>query len=393
MSLANTNLFKPIKVGSVTIPNRLVYAPTTRFRNSDDFVATDSMLKYYGERALNKGLLIVEATCPAPSFGLYPNCPMIYTKEQVKAWKILVEKVHKNGGFISVQLWHLGRTSSPEFLKKFGLPFVGASPIYADDASKKAAIACGNPLREMTVDEIHAATKEWAAAAKRAINEAKFDFVEIHGAHMYLLDQFLNECSNHRTDQYGGSIENRARFMLEVVDALIEAVGAEHVGIRLSPYAEVQGGEGIKSKINPIVTWGYVLSELERRAKQGKRIAYVSYVEARVSGVQENPNPPDVNGLWINEVWKGIIIRAGALVHEEGYKTLKHYVDGDNRTMIAAGRYYTSNPDLAKRLKNGYPLTKYDRSTFYSHTNDGYLTFGDYGETAKEDKSVPKALA
>lgn len=393
MSLAKTNLFKPIKVGSITIPNRLVYAPTTRFRNSDDFVATDSMLKYYGERALNKGLIIMEATCPAPSFGLYPNCPMIYTKQQVKAWKILVDKVHKNGGFISLQLWHLGRTAPPQLLKKFGLPYVSASPIYIDDAAKKGAKECGNPLREMTVDEIHAATKEWAAAAKRAINEAKFDFVEIHGANMYLLDQFLNECSNHRTDQYGGSIENRARFMLEVVDALTEAVGAEHVGLRISPYGEIQGAVGLKAKINPIVTWGYVLSELERRAKEGKRIAYVSYMEERAFGEQETPEPREVNALWLNEIWKGVLIRAGALIHEKGFKSLKNYVDGDDRTMIGSGRYYTSNPDLTIRLKNGYPLTKYDRSTFYSHSNQGYITFGKYGEKATEDKSNPKPLA
>ncbi|VEU24229.1 DEKNAAC105481 [Brettanomyces naardenensis] len=397
MSLANTNLFKPIKVGPVTLRNRLVYPPTTLFRNTDDFVPTDSLLAFYSARAEdNGGLLITEATAAAPGFGLIPNSPLIYDDRQVKAWKQIVKAVHDKGSFISAQIWHLGRTASPKVLKGHNLPFVGPSAVYVSEESKKEAEEVGNPLRALTIDEIHSIVKEYAAAAKRAINEAKFDIVEIHGAHGFLVDQFSSEVANQRTDEYGGSIENRARFALEVVDALIEAVGAEHVAIRLSPYANIQGIEGVQGKVHPIVKYGYILSELERRGKEGKRLAYISVVEPRVQGFNDVAVPPETNPLWINEIWKGVLLRTGGLLHDEGYPELKKYVDGDDRTLIGASRYYTSNPDLANRLKNGYALTHYDRPTFYSpNTNKGYLTWPRYGEKENTEvlNSVPKALA
>ncbi|VEU23613.1 DEKNAAC104769 [Brettanomyces naardenensis] len=398
MSLADTNLFKPIKVGGVTLKNRLVYPPTTRFRNGDDFVATDSFLLYYKQRAAdNGGLLIVEATAPAPGFGLYANEPVIDNERQVEAFRQVVEAVHSEGSFISLQIWGLGRTADAALLKKNGLPLIAPSAIYYNEATKKAAEEAGNPIRALTIEEIHSFVKGFADGAKKAIKVAKFDFIEIHAAHGYLVDQFTNAVSNTRTDEYGGSIENRARFLLEVVDAVTEAVGAEHVGIRLSPYATFQGIEGVGAKINPIVTYGYILSELERRAKEGKRLAYLSFVEPRVSGPDDVSNPPKVDSSWVNEIWKGPIIRSGAFLHDEGYSELRKFVGADDRTLIGVSRYYTSNPDLASRLRNGYPLTHYDRPTFYtSGTNRGYLTFARYGEKIDEEKvleKVPKVLA
>lgn len=398
--LKDTNLFKPLKVGNVTLKNRTVFAPTTRFRNTEDFVATDSMLEYYAERAENNGgLLILEGVFGAPEFGLYENAPMIYTDRQVAAFKKLVAAIHEKGSYAALQLWNLGRQADPAVLKKHGLDFVAPSAIYINDDDKKKAEAAGNPLRALTVDEIHEMVKTSAEAAKRSIEGADFDIVEIHGAHMYLVDQFLNESSNQRTDEYGGSIENRARFLLEVVDALVEAVGPEHVGIRLSPYAVFAGGLGINSRINPIATWGYVLSELERRGKEGSRLAYVHIVEPRVSGNADNPVFPDIDTNWIETIWTGVVIRAGALLHDTQYKELRRIVDANDRTLIGASRYYTSNPDLAVRLKNGYELTPYDRSTFYNKfSNWGYITWGKYGEAnATQDseiaQKVPKALA
>jgi len=398
--LADTNLFKPIKVGNVTLKNRLAFAPTTRNRNTTEWVATDSMEKYYTQRAENNGgLLIVEATSPSPAFGFYPNTPMIDTPQQVAAWKKIVDSVHSKGSYISLQLWHLGRAAAPGLLKQHGVDFVGPSAVYIDDASKKAAEAAGNPLRAMTVDEIHATVKSWAAAAKKAVDEAGFDFVEIHSAHMYLLDQFIQAVSNHRTDEYGGSIENRSRFALEVVDALIDAIGAERVAIRLSPYVQFQGGEGINAKINPTVTWGYILSELERRAKEGKRIAYISFVEPRFKDFGSQSNPSNIGIQWVTQIWKGVLVITGALLQDPEYKRVQELVGANDRTLIGSSRYYTSNPDLANRLKNGYPLTPYDRSTFYiSMSNKGYITWGKYGEkNLAEDsevaKTVPKPLA
>ncbi|QPG76893.1 hypothetical protein FOA43_004287 [Brettanomyces nanus] len=400
-ALANTNLFKPIKVGSVNLNNRLVHPPTTRIRNTDDLVATDSMLKYYEQRAEcnDGGLLIAEATFPAPEFGIYDYAPMIKTDRQVEAWRKIVKAVHDKGAAMSLQLWNLGNTADAAQLKKHGLPLIAPSAWYFDEQSKKAAFEAGNPIKPLTIDGIHAMVKEYAAAAKRAVNIAKFDFVEIHAAHMYLLDEFLNECSNKRTDEYGGSIENRARFTLEVVDALIDAVGADHVAIRLSPYARFQGGQSVDAKINPIVVYGYVLSELERRAKEGNRLAYVSFVEPRVAGGENSPEAAKLNTAWVNEIWKGIIIRSGALLRDEDYTLLKKYVDGDDRTLIGASRYYTSNPDLLDRLRNGYPLTHYDRPSFYiPMSNAGYLTWAKYSERPLDEnsevaKAIPQPLA
>ncbi|KAG7880276.1 hypothetical protein KL905_002945 [Ogataea polymorpha] len=397
-SLASSNLFKPIKVGKVELKNRLVFAPTTRYRASKDFVPTDSMLKYYEQRAENNGgLLTAEATYVDFNFGLYPFTPMIKTPAQVAAWAKIIEAVHKQGSYFSIQLWHLGRAADPKFNKEKGVPFVAPSAIYLDQDSEKAAREAGNELRELTIPEIEAIVKEFAAAAKRAIHEAKADFIELHSAHGYLLDQFIQPNINKRTDKYGGSIENRARLVLEVVDACIEAVGAEHVGIRLSPYAKFQGSEGVDSEINPIASFGYILSELEKRARDGNRLAYVSVVEPRVSGNVDSNDQRKFDTSWIREIWKGILFRAGGYL-KENEQSLEHDVNQDDRTLIGVSRYYTSNPDLVERLKKGLSLTPYDRSRFYNHSsNDGYLTWPKYGEDEEKYKAVldvePKALA
>ncbi|QPG73981.1 hypothetical protein FOA43_001297 [Brettanomyces nanus] len=399
-SLANTNLFKSIKVGDYELQNRVVHAPTTRVRVSEDFVPLDSMLKYYEERAENEcGLLITESVMVSPRWGIMGCWPMISTDSQLKAWGKIVQAVHNKKSRISCQLFGVGRAAVPELLKQKGLQFVGASAIYQDEESQNIAEKLGIPLRALTVSEIHQVTKDFVVAAKNCILVDKFDYVEIHAANMYLLNQFIDEESNHRTDQYGGSIENRSRLVLEVIDAVMEAIGPQHTAIRLSPYSRFQGSKGIDSKTDPIATYGYILSELERRAKHGKRLAYVSFVEPNIFGAEaiEEAYVPDSS--WVNEIWKGIIIRTGNLIHDEKYKLLKKYVDGDDRTLIGASRYYSSNPDLATRLKNGYALTKYDRSSFYKlMSNQGYLTWGNYGEdnhkyASEISRTIPKPLA
>ncbi|GME85250.1 unnamed protein product [Ambrosiozyma monospora] len=311
-SLKDTNLFKPIKVGSVTLQNRLAFAPTTRFRNTEDFVATNLQKQYYEDRAENNGgLLITEATFISPQAGLYPNGPMIHTERQAKAWKEIVDGVHSKGTSIAMQLWHLGRAASPDLLKKHGLPLLGASADYIDESSKQAAIKAGNELRPFTIPEIKTMVQEYVEAAKKAINIAGFDFVEIHSAHMYTLAQFIDIASNHRTDEYGGSIENRNRLTLEVVDALIDAVGAEKVGIRISPYVTWQGGSGADSELmHPIAQYAYLYSELERRGREGKRLAYVHSVEARVAVGIDVQDGPQYSSEWVRQIWKGVLIRA-----------------------------------------------------------------------------------
>ena len=386
-TLVNSNLFKPIKVGPVELKTRLVHAPTTRFRNTEEFVATDSMFDYYTERATNNGgLLIVEATFPSPEFGLFERAPMVKTPQQVKAWRRITDSVDAHGSSIALQLWNLGRVADPVLLQKHNLPFVGPSAIYLDEASEKAAKEAGNELRALTVPEIRAMVAEYAASAKRSIDEAGFDMIEIHAANMYLPDQFLQETSNTRTDEYGGPLENRARFILETIDACIAAVGADRVAIRLSPYSEFQGSLGANAEINPVVTWGYVLSELERRAKQGDRLAYISIVEPRVSGNDENPDSGIVDFHWPDHIWKGILLRSGGYLSKDAIARLPDIVNANNHTLIGAGRYFTSNPDLVNRVSNTLELTQYERSTFHTVGNAGYLDFRECGKPLDHSK-------
>ncbi|QPG76891.1 hypothetical protein FOA43_004285 [Brettanomyces nanus] len=398
-ALSNTKLFKEIKVGNVVLKNRLVFAPSTRIRCVDDNVATDSMLEYYSQRAKdNGGLIIVETTFTGKVAATIPGIPVLETEEQVQGWKKIVEAIHENGSKVCLQITELGRSALPQVLKAQNIPFVAPSAIYFNEESRKVAEGCGNPLRALTVDEIHDATKRFVDAAKKAIEIAKFDIVEIHAANMGLMNQFLQEESNQRTDEYGGSIENRSRFVLETLDSIAKEVGFERVAVRISPYSRFMGGQSIDTKTNPVVNYGYLLSELERRAKGGKKIAYVSFIEPRISADSASKELLTPDSSWVNEIWKGVIIRAGNLLHDENYTELKNFVDGDDRTLIGASRFYTSNPDLVNRLKNGYPLTPYDRSTFYSGpSNWGYITWPVYGEKSiAQDSEIsnatPKAL-
>ncbi|OWB85194.1 oxidoreductase activity, acting on other nitrogenous compounds as donors protein [[Candida] boidinii] len=393
--LSQTNLFKPIQVGSVKLENRVVEAPLSRYRNTSDFVATDIMLQNYADRSKNNGgLLITEATFISEQAGLYEHGPGIWNDRQAQAWKKIVEKVHENGSKFSMQLWNLGRAADPALLKKFGKPFLSSSANYMSEDSEKAAKEAGNEIKAATIEDIEKFKQEYLNAARNALDVAGFDIIELHGAHGYLFDQFLQPESNQRTDKYGGSIENRARFLLEVIDLLLESFPAEKLAVRLSPYAQFQGIKGADSIINPIATFGYVLSELERRAKDGKRLAYVSIVEPRVSGDVDASGSTSYDSSWIGEIWKGIIIRAGSYLSDKGYKNLIRDVNADERTLIGIGRYFISNPDLVYRLKNGLELNEYDRSTFYGrHDNIGYNTWKNYGEVDKATENLDSSNA
>ncbi|CDK28103.1 unnamed protein product [Kuraishia capsulata CBS 1993] len=390
-ALAATNLFKPIKVGNVTLKNRLVHTPTTRKRNTESFVATDLMLQYYTDRAQNNGgLIIAEATFISLQGGLMRRAPGIWNKDQTKAWKKIVDAVHAEGSFMSSQFWHLGRMGEPDVLKEWGQKYIGPSAVYRNEESEKAAIDAGNELLAMTKEDIQQLKDEYINAADNAF-EAGFDFIEVHAAHGYLFDQFLREATNKRTDEYGGSIENRARLLLEILDMLIEKYGAERVAVRLSPYVRgMLGPEGLVS--HPIVTFSYVFDQLEKRAKAGNRLGYVSIVEPRVDGSVNAVNRSSLeNNEWIFQIWEGVVLRAGAYLSDEGYQNLVHDVDLNDRTLIGVSRYYTSNPDLVERLKQGYPLQPYNRPTFYTSTNYGFNTWKKYGETWKDDAESEEA--
>ena len=294
----------------------------------------------------------------------------------------LCKDPREDGLFVWLQLWALGRQAYADALARDGLRYDSASDeLYMDDEHKEKALKSKNPQHGITKDEIKQYIEDYVQAAKNAI-EIGADGVEIGSANGYLLNQFLDPISNHRTDEYGGSIENRARFVLELVDALIEAVGADKVGIRFSPYHTFGTMSGSQEP-TIVAQYAYVIGELERRAKAGKRLAYLHLIEPRLDlitpGDSETKDIGEKNDFAYS-IWKGLVIRSGNLaIHPEAVKDMVK----DDRTLIAYGRYYIANPDLVDRLEKGLPLNKYDRSTFYAMSAEGYTDYPTYEEAVK----------
>ncbi|ABN67049.1 NAPDH dehydrogenase (old yellow enzyme) (EPB1) [Scheffersomyces stipitis CBS 6054] len=380
-ALGDTKLFEPIKVGRNNIGHRVVFAPTTRYRALKDHTPSDLQLEYYDARSKFPGTLITtEATFSSEQGGLFDNIPGIYTDRHTAAWKKINERIHANKSFSSIQLWFLGRVGNPKLLKEAGLPFVSASDVYWNEDSKKLAEEVGNPLRPLTKEEIKDIIyNKYTIAAKNAL-EAGFDYVEIHSAHGYLLDQFLQPSTNHRTDEYGGSIENRARFVLELVDHLIPIVGADRLAIRISPWAKFQNMKAEEDVVHPITTFSYLVNELQRRADAGNQLAYISVVEPRVQASYDvDVNAQVGDNSFISKIWKGILIKAGSYTYDAPEFTTLRTDLADNRTLVGFSRYFTSNPDFVKRLRDGLELTPYVRDTFYTRDNWGYNTWNEYG--------------
>lgn len=402
MSLNSTNAFKSIRVGGNDLSHRVVMAPTTRLRSAGNQVPSDLALEFYKQRATdNGGLLICEATFVSEDgAALYPHAPGIWSKEQVVGWRKITEAVHEKGSKISLQLISPGRVAEPAILKKLNLPYRAPSAIYASEKLEIEAQEAGLPLEAYSLEDVNNFKNQYLQAAKNAV-EAGFDYVELHSAHGYGLDQFLQSVSNQRADKYGGSVENRARLLLELVDLIAGEIGAEKVALRLSPYGTFQGTLGALSDPHPVVQIGYLLSQLEKR---DKRIAYVSLIEPRVEGSSDvSPKTlmeRESSNDFVYQVWKGVVIKAGGFLdnQEEGYPKLRQTVDSNDRTLVAVARYYTSNPDLVHRLKNGLKLTPYDRSNFYARHNYHYGTYSGYGQEelptdSSESQRMPVALA
>ena len=385
VALGDTNLFKPIKVGNCELKHRAVYPPLTRMRanHPGNVPNKDWAATYYDQRSKRAGsMLVTEGTFISPQAGGYDNAPGIWSEDQITQWKKIFSKVHDNKSFIWVQLWALGRQSYADTLARDGLRYDSASDgIYMDDESKERADKSKNPQHGLTKDEIKQYIKEYIQAAKNSL-AAGADGVEIHSANGYLLNQFLDPKSNHRADEYGGSIENRSRFALEVVDALVDAVGPDKVGIRFSPYGTFGNLSGGAEPLI-VAQYAHVIGELEKRGRAGKRLAYVHLVEPRVTnpflteGVGEYD---DGTNDFVYSIWKGNIIRAGNLaLHPEIVKELVK----DDRTLIGYGRYWIANPDFPDRVEKGLPLNKYDRDTFYAMTDHGYIDYPTYDEAVK----------
>ncbi|KAK5732293.1 hypothetical protein LTR17_010607 [Elasticomyces elasticus] len=363
-------LAEPLQLGHCQLKHRMVMAPLTRFRSSMGHVPGQYMKEYYEQRGAVPGtLLITEATFISPQAGGYNNVPGIWNDEQVEAWKPIVDAVHAKGSFIYLQLWALGRAagadSSAKNLQREGpYPVVSSSgvPISSEYEEPKA----------LTEEEIQTFVKYYANAASNSM-KAGFDGVEIHGANGYLVDQFWQDVSNRRTDAYGGSVEKRARFGLEVTKAVIEACGGDSkkVGMRLSPWSTFQS-MGMQ---DPIPQFTYVVEELKKL-----KLAYLHVVESRTSGKSAvDAEYATVTGRndKLAEIWgtDAPLLLAGGFDAEKAKKAVNEVYTAEN-VCIAFGRSFISTPDLPFRLEKGIEFAPYDRKTFYKpESPDGYIDY------------------
>ncbi|WP_026991874.1 alkene reductase [Flavobacterium subsaxonicum] len=363
MALNSTlNLFAPFDSGSLNFKNRIVMSPMTRSRAIGN-VPNDLMAEYYSQRA-SAGLIITEGTAPSPNALGYPRIPGIFDYEQIEGWKKVTEAVHQQGSKIFLQLMHVGRIANQENMPE-GTDIVAPSAISADSdifTDTKGLLKTGTP-KELDINSLYATIEEFVIASKNAIASG-FDGVEMHSANGYLLEQFLNPHANTRTDDYGGSIENRARFVIEVTQAVAQAIGAERVGIRFSPY-------GI---FNAMPAYNEVYETYQYLAKEMNRleIFYLHVIDAPARQSQE--------GIGLISAIRGYF--NGLLILNGGYNKQKAIAAVESREadMIAFGTPYIANPDLPYRLENNKHLTQPDEETFYTPGEKGYTDYPFYKE-------------
>ena len=343
-------LHTPLRVGALTLPNRIIMAPLTRCRASAGRVPNDLMKEYYVQRA-SAGLILSEATAVDPMGVGYPDTPGIWTEDQVAGWKKITEAVHEAGGRMILQLWHVGRISDPYYLN-------GALPVSASPIAATGHVSQLRPLRPHVVPralelaEMPGVVAAYRRGAENALR-AGFDGVEIHGANGYLIDQFLQDGSNVRADEYGGPIENRARLALEATDAAIAVWGADRVGYHLAPRG---GSHGIKDS-NPAATFGYLARELGRR-----KIAFLC--------ARESLGTPRF-GPELKRAFGGVYIANEGFTPESGLAVV---AEGE-ADAVAWGKLFIANPDLPRRLEHGAPLNSPVPATFYGGTHVGYTDY------------------
>ena len=355
----HSDLFQPVCVGPYRLANRIVMAPLTRSRASEDGVPTSLMAEYYAQRA-SAGLLIAEGTNISPQGRGYAFTPGIYNDAQVAGWRQVIEAVHACGGRIFPQLWHVGRVSHPALQPGGSLP-VAPSAIRPDAKSftKTGFQACVTP-RALATTEIPEIVEQYRHAARNALS-AGFDGVEIHAANGYLIEQFLRDSTNKRTDAYGGSRENRARLLLDVTEAVVGVCGGERVGIRLSPVSPVNGAD---LDSDPAATYAYVVERLNTFG-----LAYIHIIEGATQGPREVPGGFDLHIL--RRSFKGLYIA------NNGYD-LELALEARRRNLadlISFGRLYIANPDLVERLRIGARLNVPDRATFFGGGVAGYTDY------------------
>jgi len=360
----NEIMFTPVNLGSIQLKNRLVMAPLTRMRALSGDIPNPLAKTYYAQRA-SAGLIITEATQISPLGKGYPGTPGIYSPEQTAAWKEIVEAIHAKGGSIVAQLWHVGRISHSSLHPEQGPP---EAPSAITPTGQTYGVDWKlhdyETPKAMSLDDITRLLKEYELAAQNA-KAAGFDGIEIHSANGYLLDQFLQDKTNQRSDQYGGSVENRLRLLAEVIETVSKVFASDRVGVRLSPY----GTFNDISDSDPIGLFTAVIQKLNTY-----HLAYIHMIEPRSTsaggGDQVNEGAPITSELF-RAAYQGKFITAGGYDQALGEKVLEE----DLADAVAYGRIYISNPDLVERFKQNAPLNPYNRATFYGGQEEGYTDY------------------
>ena len=360
----NKSLFEAYTLGAIKLQNRMVMSPMTRSRATAEHLPTDLMATYYEQRS-TVGLIVTEGTSPSPNGVGYARIPGLYSQAQAAAWRKITQAVHACGARIFVQLMHTGRVSHP-----FNMPadarIVGPSAIRLSDTmwtDQQGMQPYPIPVA-MTEADINSAIEEFASSAALAI-EAGFDGVELHGANGYLIDQFLNTASNQRADQWGGAIENRARFAIRVAQAVSSRIGAARTGIRLSPYGAFNDTQ---ADADMDALYQHLASEFSKLG-----MAYIHIVDHHAMGA---PEVPAAVKSKIRNAFSGTLILSGGYDETRATSDIK----AGKGDLVAFGRPVLANPDFVHRLKNGIPLAQPDASTFYTPGEKGYTDYPSIGE-------------
>ena len=358
-------LFQPYSIENITLSNRIVMAPLTRRRADNPALAADDMTALYYRQRASAGLIIAEGSQISPyAFG-YTGTPGCYTPKQTEGWKKVTDTVHQAGGKIFLQLWHVGPYSHP-LLQPGEMAPVSASPVTPEGevltSEGRLPYAAS---RAMTIAEIEQTVQDFARAAQNAI-KAGFDGVEIHGAHAYLLDQFIMDGTNQRTDEFGGSKENRARFLFRVVEEILRYVPSFRVGLRLSPKSVKPGMADSTEK----ETYGYIVEKLN-----DYNLAYL-HISEMMSPEERLDSPAHSIVPFYRNIFRNTLISCGGHSRESALRMLNN----DEADLICFGKLFISNPDLPRRLQNQNPLTPWDKETFYHGGPKGYVDYPEYEE-------------
>jgi N-ethylmaleimide reductase len=354
-------LFSPITVGALQLSHRVVMAPMTRMRSNPDDTVSDIMVEHYGQRASQGGLIIMEGSTVSETGNAYKGAPGLHSDRFIDGFRKIANAVHEKGGYVFAQLYHGGRVSHVSLQPNGLAPIAPSAVPFGGHAATSEGEVIASPARAIEIDELPGLVEDFRQAAERA-KVAGFDGIELHSANGYLLDQFLEDGSNKRTDAYGGPYENRIRFLLEVTQAAISVWGPGRVGVRITPSGEFNE----MSDSNPDGLFGYLALRLNDLP-----LAYLHVVEPRIVGDHSKDNVQALKAVasaQLRGLFKGSIIAAGGFRRGSADEILSR---GD-ADLVSFGRYFASNPDLPVRLRLDLPLNPYDRSYFYGGDAVGY---------------------